>query len=173
MPNGVPLSCKNDAGEVLGADGFVPGYTSLYVYDNVRNANPVVDGFHFDTGNRSSGSPGLRDDDGALQHIPRCAAGSTCKTYDIAVDLDKDKNQQIDGNSTDIRRSRSKCGSLSTRPAEASTTLSTRERRHPRLEHRRHRVLLPPPSPAPYDSGRWSTTTAAASRGSRASIIVD
>ena len=101
-PNGIPMGCENSSGESLGPDDFVPGYTSLYVYDNVRNANPVIDDFRFD-GKSILGSPGLQDSDGssALQHIPRCVPGTTCRTYDIAIDLDKAKNQEIDDLSVD------------------------------------------------------------------------
>jgi len=42
-----PLGCKDDAGNLLGSDDFVAGYTSIYSYEKFSNNNPVISGFEF------------------------------------------------------------------------------------------------------------------------------
>ena len=44
---GLPLRCVSDAGQVLGADDFVVGYTAIYSFEEFGNANPIVTGFQF------------------------------------------------------------------------------------------------------------------------------
>jgi hypothetical protein len=44
-----PLACfDRDTGEPLGADSFVPGYTTIYAYDNTTNNNPVFTSMDMD-----------------------------------------------------------------------------------------------------------------------------
>jgi hypothetical protein len=44
-----PLGCFDQEGRELGPDGFVPGYTQVYVFeDGRRNGNPVVTGLSVD-----------------------------------------------------------------------------------------------------------------------------
>jgi hypothetical protein len=103
VPNGVPLVCL-DGDKTLGPDDFVPGYTSLYVYDDDKhaNANPVIDDFLF-RGMSVKDSPNLEDSEAGmgLQHIPRCSPGSSCATYEITVGMDELKNNEIDYDSVD------------------------------------------------------------------------
>jgi hypothetical protein len=40
-----PLACYSDSGERLGADDFIIGYTSVFAYESIRNANPIITGF--------------------------------------------------------------------------------------------------------------------------------
>jgi hypothetical protein len=40
-----PLSCYGPAGELLGADDFVAGYSAVYAYDDYRNQNAIITGF--------------------------------------------------------------------------------------------------------------------------------
>jgi hypothetical protein len=42
-----PLACYSKSGKQLGADDFVVGYTAIYAYDTITNANPFVKGFSF------------------------------------------------------------------------------------------------------------------------------
>ncbi len=42
---GFPLACLDDQGRQLGADDFIAGYSTVYVYDELRNENPEIDGF--------------------------------------------------------------------------------------------------------------------------------
>lgn len=45
----LPLECVGGDGEVLGAEGFVVGYTQVYVFgDDRRNTNPPIDRFTLD-----------------------------------------------------------------------------------------------------------------------------
>jgi hypothetical protein len=84
VANGVPLVCKN--GDVtLGPDDFVPGYTSLYVYDDQRNANPVLNDLLMDWPAHPEIQNGKRD--GASVAIPPCLPGASCPTYDLKVDF--------------------------------------------------------------------------------------
>jgi hypothetical protein len=44
-----PIGCFDENGRELGSDGFVPGYTQIYVFEDGRlNANPVVNGITYD-----------------------------------------------------------------------------------------------------------------------------
>lgn len=44
-----PIGCFDASGRELGPDGFVPGYTQVYVFeDGRRNANPVINGILVD-----------------------------------------------------------------------------------------------------------------------------
>ena len=43
-PDGLPFGCFDAAGNRLGADDYVPGYLSLYSYDEKTNANPILYG---------------------------------------------------------------------------------------------------------------------------------
>jgi hypothetical protein len=48
-PSGVTFSglptCYTAEGEVAGADDFVMGYSSIFVYEDFRNKNPIIQGF--------------------------------------------------------------------------------------------------------------------------------
>jgi len=98
VPNGIPILCKN-GNETLGPDDFVPGYTSIYVYDDRPNENPKLRDLLFN-GDPTLGSPGKSDDQ--LKHIPRCVPGSACATYTIKVDFEMAHIAEIDPGSTDI-----------------------------------------------------------------------
>jgi hypothetical protein len=103
VPNGFPLVCV-DGDKTLGPDDFVPGYASLYVYDDDKhaNANPVIDDLLF-ASESVKDSPALEDTDAGKgpRHVPHCAPGATCETYDIKVGMDEFKNDEIDYDSVD------------------------------------------------------------------------
>lgn len=42
--NGLPLRCIDEAGNDLGADDFVYGYTPIFVFDQLTNAHPIARG---------------------------------------------------------------------------------------------------------------------------------
>ena len=44
----IPLGCFDDSGNQLGPDDYVFGFTRVYAYDTITNANPVIDGLLFD-----------------------------------------------------------------------------------------------------------------------------
>jgi hypothetical protein len=46
-PTALPFACLDDAGNQLGSDDFVAGYTSIYSYADFSNNNPVISGFEF------------------------------------------------------------------------------------------------------------------------------
>jgi len=72
----MPLSCYGPKGELLGPDEFVPGYTSVYVYDELRNENPVVQDFLF------QGASSDRQ-----LSVPRCES-SKCPKYELRAIID-------------------------------------------------------------------------------------
>jgi hypothetical protein len=43
-PNAFPLDCVDPQGKSLGPDGFVAGYSTIYAYESLTNANPVIGG---------------------------------------------------------------------------------------------------------------------------------
>lgn len=44
-----PIGCFDQSGRELGAEGFVPGYTQVFVFDDGRrNGNPIVTGLSYD-----------------------------------------------------------------------------------------------------------------------------
>jgi hypothetical protein len=44
---GFPLRCLDVAGEPLGADDFVAGYSAIYSFVEFANQNPIIEGFTF------------------------------------------------------------------------------------------------------------------------------
>jgi hypothetical protein len=46
--DGFPLRCLDAAGNSLGSDDFVAGYTAIYTYDAYQNGNPIVRGLTLD-----------------------------------------------------------------------------------------------------------------------------
>jgi hypothetical protein len=86
--NALPFGCQDDDAKDLGPDDFVPGYSSIYVYDDLRNANPVVNDFSFRTTSFKD-SPSAAESD--APHIARCTNGDrgSCPSFDIKVDVDR------------------------------------------------------------------------------------
>ncbi|SRR6266498_5494490 len=94
--NGLPVVCK-DGDRVLGPEDFVPGYASIYAYDERRNANPIIDDFRFE-GQSIMDSGGAPDSD--VRHVARCNAGSTCPRFELKMDVNR-SSAEIDPSSTD------------------------------------------------------------------------
>jgi len=44
---GFPLLCQDEDGNYLGADDYVAGYTQVFIYDEITNQNPAIDGIEF------------------------------------------------------------------------------------------------------------------------------
>jgi hypothetical protein len=57
--SGFPVVCKDANGRYLGPDDFVIGYTSIYSYDTVSNANPAVNGLKLDGQLRQTAEEGV------------------------------------------------------------------------------------------------------------------
>lgn len=74
----LPMACYGPNGEALGSDEFVPGYTSIYAYDELRNENPVVQDFLFD-------GHGITDEP---LRVRRCEE-KTCRKYELRAIIDK------------------------------------------------------------------------------------
>ena len=113
-----PIGCKDDAGNLLGADDFVAGYTSVYSFDGFSNNNPEISGFEVD-GKTIAADAFCQDTDCIAQAgssvpdpdtidcstddprcIPTCAADGdrSCKGWSVHPVLDKDAkaNQDTD-----------------------------------------------------------------------------
>jgi hypothetical protein len=89
VPSGsLPLVCKDAAGNVLGADDFVAGYTAIYVYDPhpadssikpISNNNPVVTGIQF----------------AGPSSVPHCTASKLedCPTFGVTALVDRNEQE--------------------------------------------------------------------------------
>jgi hypothetical protein len=83
-PNTFPLGCfDNVDNRQLGADDFVIGYSSMYVYADRVNRNPVIDDFLFE-------GVSLRDsttDEMLVRHVPSCKASDrdSCPKHPIKL----------------------------------------------------------------------------------------
>jgi hypothetical protein len=42
LPNSFPLGCRASSGELVGPDEYVAGYSTLYAYEELENANPKI-----------------------------------------------------------------------------------------------------------------------------------
>ena len=113
-----PVGCKDSNGNMLGADDFVAGYSSIYSFEGFSNDNPVISGFEFrgspvpegsfcvgDDCLKRDGSEPAQDvacDDAATSWlcIPACAddGDSTCPGHAFRPTIDKNdsKNQNQD-----------------------------------------------------------------------------
>jgi len=74
-PNKLPFGCFDADDRELGADDFVIGYTSMYVFDNRVNNNPVIDDFTFD----AASLVGSTTDETLVPHIPSCKESDRTK----------------------------------------------------------------------------------------------
>jgi hypothetical protein len=81
--SGLPIRCVGAANEDLPAEQFVYGYTPIFVFNELVNANPVLDGFTFGgappaTTMCSQGCPADHACSGnrCLPVVPRCTAES-------------------------------------------------------------------------------------------------
>jgi hypothetical protein len=85
-PNTLPIGCYGSHGELLGPDDFVPGYTSLYVYADRRNANPIVGNLNF------NGAPigSMTGPVAPAPTVPHCTASDSidCPAYPIKAEID-------------------------------------------------------------------------------------
>ncbi|HMJ54443.1 MAG TPA: hypothetical protein VK540_20315 [Polyangiaceae bacterium] len=86
--NTLPLGCFDDTdNHRLGADDFVIGYTSMYVYTARANTNPIVNDFLFEGASFADSTT----DDSRVPHIPNCQASdrSKCPKYPLKVAIDR------------------------------------------------------------------------------------
>ncbi|HMI83014.1 MAG TPA: hypothetical protein VK550_02915 [Polyangiaceae bacterium] len=80
-PNTFPLGCFDAEDHLQGPDDFVVGYTSIYVYGERINNNPVIDDFLFDGQSLADSTT----DEARVQHIPSCKESDRTKCPKFAV----------------------------------------------------------------------------------------
>ena len=95
-PNELPFGCFDAQGNKLGADDFVIGYTSMYVYNERINHNPVVDDFLFDAGSLADST--TTTDENLIRHIPSCKESdrSKCPKYQLKAAINRDLTVEKD-----------------------------------------------------------------------------
>jgi hypothetical protein len=94
--NQLPIGCFDKTGKQLDSDSYVVGYGTIYVYDTLTNANPVISHLVYKgqdlsagsfVGDSGTGDAGSLGDAGIV--VPTCtlAKSSDCPTYpfDIVV----------------------------------------------------------------------------------------
>jgi hypothetical protein len=86
--NTVPFGCFDDVdNHQYGTDDFVFGYTSMYVYENRINNNPIANALLFE----NTSLEGSTTDDTLVRHVPVCKASdrTQCPNFPIKLDIDR------------------------------------------------------------------------------------
>jgi hypothetical protein len=93
-PNKLPFGCFDAEGRELGADDFVLGYTSMYVFEDRANMNPVIDDFLLD----SASLAGSTTDENVVRHIASCKESdrSKCPKHPLKPVINKDLTDEPD-----------------------------------------------------------------------------
>ncbi len=88
-PQGVPLQCVDEAGDPLGPDDYVIGFTRVFAYTTRQNANPAIDYMLFD---------GARVDLAAGVSVAACkeSKAEDCPEHKVDVVL-KPGSQELNG----------------------------------------------------------------------------
>jgi hypothetical protein len=97
-PQQVPIACVDDAGNTLGPDDYVIGFTRVYVYETTSNKNPEIDGIVINgvetkTGVVGTALPNVLDVD-----VPPCT--KSCGSLPITVDVPP-SSWEVDPNNKD------------------------------------------------------------------------
>lgn len=83
--NAVPFGCFDEVDHhQYGTDDFVFGYTSMYVYENRVNNNPIANALLFE----KTSIEGSTTDDTLARHVPVCKASDRTKCPGFAIQLD-------------------------------------------------------------------------------------
>lgn len=110
--SGVPLKCTDDAGAALGPDDWVLGYTPIYAYDQLTDANPVITGGLWNGGVYAGTSCAKTEDCPAdlvcgdqnlcIPVVPHCASDheSDCPGYQFKPVMDP-SIAELDPNAVD------------------------------------------------------------------------
>jgi hypothetical protein len=103
-PNMLPFGCFDAEDRQLGADDFVIGYTSMYVYNERVNNNPVIDDFVFNNASLAESTT----DETRVPRVPSCKESdrAKCPKYalkpainrDLTVETDDDPTAMTPGN---------------------------------------------------------------------------
>ena len=88
-PQAVPIGCFDAKGNQLGPDDWVLGYTRVYAYDSLTNANPVISYVDVN-GQRLALTQG---DGPQIYEAPACDAGAGCLSMSPCTSSDQDKCQ--------------------------------------------------------------------------------
>jgi hypothetical protein len=93
-PNKLPFGCFDAEGRELGADDFVLGYTSMYVFADRVNNNPVIDDFVFD----GASLAGSTTDETLVRHIPSCKESdrTKCPNYLLKPSVNREATDEVD-----------------------------------------------------------------------------
>jgi hypothetical protein len=88
-PQAVPVGCFDAKGNQLGPDDWVLGYTRVYAYDSLTNANPVIS--YVDVNGQKLA---LTQGDGPQTYeAPACDAGAGCLSMSPCTSSDQGKCQ--------------------------------------------------------------------------------
>ena len=88
-PQAVPIGCFDAKGNQLGPDDWVLGYTRVYAYDSLTNANPVIS--YVDVNGQKLA---LTQGDGPqIYEAPACDAGAGCLSMSPCTSSDQGKCQ--------------------------------------------------------------------------------
>jgi hypothetical protein len=84
-PQQVPLGCFDSAGNALGPDQYVIGFTRVYVSTTKTNANPVIGGFVFNGSEVGAGEADGGNPSPLAVRMPKCPNG--CGGVPIDMDV--------------------------------------------------------------------------------------
>jgi hypothetical protein len=85
-PQQVPITCGDAMGNPLGPDQYVIGFTRVYVYATLTNANPVINGFFFDDAEAPVADAGGANPAPITVKLPPCT-GDNCNAVNIDMDV--------------------------------------------------------------------------------------
>ncbi len=84
-PQQVPIGCFDDAGNALGPDDYVIGFTRVYVSTTKANANPRIAGFLFNGTESTTNDAGTANPSPISVTIPACHG--SCDAVNIDMDV--------------------------------------------------------------------------------------
>jgi len=94
VSEGFGLTCNDDKGEALGTDDFVFGYSQIFLYENIENRTPIVDGIRLagmDVPSACIGPSCLEEDDALPED---CDGDVPC--FEVCTESDEDDCPEID-----------------------------------------------------------------------------
>jgi hypothetical protein len=99
-PNTLPIGCFDADGRQLGSDDFVIGYTSMYVFENRINTNPVIDDFLFN----AASLEGSITDETRVPHVPSCKESdrAKCPKYALKPVINRELTVEKDDDPTAV-----------------------------------------------------------------------
>jgi len=97
-PNTLPIGCFDADDRQLGADDFVIGYTSMYVYNERVNNNPVIDDLVFG----DVPLAGSTTDPARVHHVPSCKESdrANCPKYVLTPSINRELTVEKDDDPT-------------------------------------------------------------------------